>query len=411
MVLLLRYYYIRNAGTNNDPAILKNSFSRQFYFFHPSHAVTPALFIAAGIFAVIITGANRQVISDKMLLPSGGTGGYMLWAESAVPVKEDLNGPGGKKEFGLEEEELKDLVFVQSARLSGDDASCLNLNHVSSPPILAVDPYAFISKGSFSFAATIRSNNDMNPWSFLESSPGPNTVYGIADQTVLQWGLKKKTGDTLIYRAENGQPLNIVICAGLKSSIFQGYLLIGQRQFTEYFPSISGSSVFLIDGKPELSEFYRNTLNERLSGYGFSAQDAGEKLSSFFQVTNTYLNVFAVFGALGMILGAAGLGFVLMRNYNLRRREFALMSATGFTQGRIRNLILKDQILILIWGVLSGTVSGLTATLPSLKSGSEMPWRVILIMIISIIAIGLISLRISVRSIRSSSLVSQLRKE
>ena len=411
MVLLLRYYYIRNAGTNNDPAILKNSFSRQFYFFHPSHAVTPALFIAAGIFAVIITGANRQVISDKMLLPSGGTGGYMLWAESAVPVKEDLNGPGGKKEFGLEEEELKDLVFVQSARLSGDDASCLNLNHVSSPPILAVDPYAFISKGSFSFAATIRSNNDMNPWSFLESSPGQNTIYGIADQTVLQWGLKKKTGDTLIYRAENGQPLNIVICAGLKSSIFQGYLLIGQRQFTEYFPSISGSSVFLIDGKPELSEFYRNTLNERLSGYGFSAQDAGEKLSSFFQVTNTYLNVFAVFGALGMILGAAGLGFVLMRNYNLRRREFALMSATGFTQGRIRNLILKDQILILIWGVLSGTVSGLTATLPSLKSGSEMPWRVILIMIISIIAIGLISLRISVRSIRSSSLVSQLRKE
>jgi ABC-type antimicrobial peptide transport system permease subunit len=251
----------------------------------------------------------------------------------------------------------------------------------------------------------------VNPWSLLDATPGPNTIYGIADQTVLQWGLKIKTGDTLIYKAENGQPLNIIICAGLKSSIFQGYLLISEMHFAEYFPSIPGSSVFLIDGKTEFSDFYRNTLNERLSGYGFSARDAGEKLSSFFQVTNTYLNVFAVFGALGMILGAAGLGFVLMRNFNLRKREFALMSATGFTQGRIRNFILKDQILILLWGVLTGTVSGLTATLPSLKSGSEMPWSVILIMILSIMAIGLISLRLSVRSIRSSSLVSQLRKE
>jgi putative ABC transport system permease protein len=411
MVSLLRYYYIRKAKDSNDISGLKNSFSKQFYFFNPSHAVTPVIFIAAGIFAVIITGANRQFISDKMLLPSGGTGGYLLWAESAVPVKEDLNGPGGRTEFGLDEEELKDLVFVQSARLSGDDASCLNLNHVSSPPILAVDPFALIAKGSFSFATKIRNNQDVNPWSLLDTSSGSNTIYGIADQTVLQWGLKRKAGDTLIYKAENGQPLNIIICAGLKSSIFQGYLLISEKYFGEYFPSIPGSSVFLIDGKTEFSDFYRNTLNERLSGYGFSAQDAGEKLSSFFQVTNTYINVFAVLGAMGMILGAAGLGFVMLRNFNLRKREFALMSATGFTEGRIRNLILKDQILILLWGVLTGTISGLTATLPSLRSGSEMPWSVILLMIISIIAIGLISLRLSVRSIRSSSLVSQLRKE
>ena len=411
MVLLLRYYYIRKTRSGNTAASLIKNFSRKFYFFHPAHAVTPAIFIAAGIFAIIITGANRQVISNKMLLPSGGTGGYLLWAESAVPVKEDLNLPSDRLEFGLDEKDLEDLVFIQSARLSGDDASCLNLNHVSSPPIIAVDPSAFITKGSFSFATKIRNPKEINPWALLDVSPGPDIIYGIADQTVLQWGLRIKTGDTLIYRAENGQPLNIVICAGLKSSVFQGYLLVSSKYFTQFFPSVSGNSVFLVDGKPELSEYYRNTLNERLSGYGFSAQGAGEKLSSFFRVTNTYINVFAVLGAMGMILGAAGLGFVLMRNYNLRRREFALMASTGFTQSRIRNLILKDQAVILFWGVLTGTISGLTATLPSLKSGNEMPWNVILIMIISVMAIGLFSLRLSIRSIKSSSLINQLRKE
>ena len=55
-------------------------------------------------------------------------------------------------------------------------------------------------------------------------------------------GIKIKTGDTLILRAENGQPLNIIIAAGLKSSVFQGNVLIGKENFTKYYPSVSGSS-------------------------------------------------------------------------------------------------------------------------------------------------------------------------
>ena len=160
-----------------------------------------------------------------------------------------------------------------------------------------------------------------------------------------------------------------------------------------------------------MSEVYRNTLNERLSGYGFSSQDAGEKLASFFQVANTYLNVFAVLGAFGMILGIAGLGFVLLRNYNIRRLEFAFLSATGFSETAIRKLILKDQMIILFWGVITGTVSGLTATVPSIMSGNEMPWGIILIMILSIISAGSAVLYLTVRSIRSATLISQLRKE
>ena len=411
LVLLLRFSYIKEERHNNISEIFKNNFQRKYFSFHPSHIVTPVIFIAAGIFAVMITGANRMILNDKMLLPQGGTGGYLLWAESAVPVKEDLNTPAGRKEFGLDEEELKDLEIIQIGRVSGDDASCLNLNHVSSPPLLGIDQKEFIKKGSFSFASQKRNLRDINPWELLGKNPGQNTIYGIADQTVLEWGLKIRTGDTLVFRAENGQPLNIIIGAGLKSSVFQGYLLISRENLSMFFPSVEGGSVFLIDGKPEFSELYSNTLNDRLSGYGFSSQNAGEKLASFFQVTNTYLNVFAVLGAFGMMLGIAGLGFVLLRNYNLRRREFAFLSATGFTESRIRKLILKDQMIILFWGVLTGTLSGLTATIPSIMSGNEMPWKAIMIMILSIFVIGSTVLYLSVRSISSKTLISQLRRE
>ena len=411
LVSALRYYYIKEVRKPQNTVKRMDNIQRRFYSFHPSHAVTPVIFIAAGIFAVMITGANRMVLTEKMLTPPGGTGGYLLWAESAVPVKEDLGSPSGKREFGLDEAELSDMVIIQNKRVSGDDASCLNLNYVASPPLLGVDQSAFIKKGSFSFASRIRNIKHINPWELLDMNPGLNTIYGIADQTVLQWGLKIKTGDTLIFRAENGQPLNIIIGAGLKSSVFQGYLLIGKNNLSMYYPSVEGSSVFLIDGNHELSEHYMDTLNDRLSAYGISILNAGEKLASFFRVTNTYINVFAFFGAFGMILGIAGLGFVMLRNYNTRKREFAFLSATGYSHKRIRKLILKDQMIILIWGVLTGTISGLTATIPSLRSGNEMPWLIVLVMIFSIIITGSIVLYLSVNSIKSSSLISRLRRE
>jgi len=411
LVSLIRYYYIKDIQRSGVFADIKNNIRRKYYAFHPSHIVTPVIFIAAGIFAVMITGANRMVLTDKMLLPEGGTGGYLLWAESAVPVITDLNSPEGIKEFGLREDNLKDLEIMQCSRVSGDDASCLNLNKVSAPPLLGVDAPDFIRRSSFSFASRLKKHADVNPWELLDKNPGQNIIYGIADQTVLQWGLKISTGDTLIFRAESGQSLGIIICAGLKSSVFQGYLLISKENLSMFFPSVEGGSVFLIDGKPELSEQYRTTLEERLSAYGFSIQDAGDKLASFFQVTNTYLDVFAVLGAFGMILGIAGLGFVLLRNYNMRRREFAYLSATGFSEAVIRRMILKDQLIVLFWGILTGTLSGLTATASSIINGNEMPWGIILGMIIAIVAAGSAVLYISVRSVSSKALITQLRTE
>jgi putative ABC transport system permease protein len=306
---------------------------------------------------------------------------------------------------------LKDLVIVQAKRLTGDDASCLNLNRITSPAVLGLDPGSFISRGSFSFASEIKETEDKNPWNLLEDSPSDNVIYGIADQTVLQWGLRIKTGDTLAYRAENGQSLNIVICAGLKSSVFQGYLIIGRDNFEKYFPSVSGSSIFLADGTPGHTDLYWETLTDRLSRYGLSVMPASEKLASFFVVTNTYLDVFMILGVLGMILGVAGLGFILVRNFNQRKKEFALMLATGYTIQKIRYIILKDQILILICGVLTGIISGLTATLQSLKSGSEMPWNIISIMTALIIAVGISAIFLSIKTVRGSSLVTQLRIE
>jgi len=408
LVLFWRQFFIGRIDHNMKR---RKSISRLYYSFYPSHAVTPILFIAAGIFAVFITGANRMNFTGEHLKRSAGTGGYLLWCENTIPVKEDINTISGRKRLGLDNEQLMKMSFVQAKRSSGDDASCLNLNHVTAPPLLGIDPADFISKGSFSFSKSMPQKNVENPWQFLNVTSESNTIYGIADQTVLQWGLKIKPGDTLILRAENGQPLNIIIAAGLKSSVFQGYVLIGMDNFIKYYPSVSGSSVLLVDGDPGLAGFYKSTLSERLENYGINIELTTARLASFYEVTNTYLSVFGVFGALGMITGIAGLGFVLLRNYTYRKREFALMLSTGFPMKRIRRIILAEQMLILFAGVTSGVISAVVATMPSLTNSTDIPWLFLGMMVSAIIITGLAALVISVRSVTNGSLTASLKKE
>lgn len=411
LILLIRQYYLRPKVSNESSFRTGSHVSDAYYSFHPSQAIAPVLFLAAGLFAVIITGVNRMSISDNMLKPSGGTGGYLLWGESSVPVKGNLTSSAGRIEFGLDDPGLNELTVMQGRKTAGNDASCLNLNHITSPPLLGLDPSAFIAKGSFSFAVTMKGIREENPWETLKYPPVNGTIYGIADQTVMQYGLMVKAGDTLKIRTESGQVLNVVLSAGLKSSVFQGYVLIGIENFNRYFPSIAGSQVFLAEGKPEMTDEYISTLGDRLAEYGVHFEPAAERLASFFVVTNTYLSVFTILGGIGMILGVVGIGLILIRNFNNRRRDLGLLLAEGFSLRSIRRMIFNEHLKILVAGMVTGLVSALVATRPSLVNVAGLPWKTIMVMILLILATGISALLVSVRSVKTDSLISRIRKE
>lgn len=410
-VFLWRHYYLFISKRQASRVSAMSQLSRLYYSFNSSGAVSPVIFIATGIFIVFVIGINRMNFDEKKNAVSGGTGGYLLWCETAIPVKENLENRSSVRSLGLNDTITGSIGFVQMKRTSGNDASCLNLNHITAPPLLGINPAIFLNKKSFSFSVISQADKKSNPWQYLDLPAKNNTIYGIADQTVLEWGLKLKPGDTLIMKSESGAPLKIVLAAGLKSSVFQGNVLIGKDNFSRFYPSVSGSAVMLIEGKPGLEDAYKKELSERLENYGISIEKTADRLASFNEVSNTYLSVFAVFGAFGVIIGVIGLGFVLLKNYHMRKKEFALMLALGFHPGQIRRMIFREQVLILFAGVTTGIISALFATSASIKNSAEIPWSSMGVMIAAVILTGLITLRISVKSITGSSLISDLRKE
>ncbi|MCB0588004.1 MAG: FtsX-like permease family protein, partial [Phaeodactylibacter sp.] len=331
---------------------------------------------ALAAFIIVSTGANRRDFFSDARDKSSGTGGFLFFAESTIPVLNNLNTAAIRFEAGLE----KEYTVVQLLEYQGDDASCLNLNRTASPRILGVNPKGLA--GRFSFTGEAKDMNIAPSWHSLEQGWPGHTIPAIADQTVIQWGLGLKVGDTLQYVDENGATLNLKLIGGLANSIFQGSVLISQDNFLRHFPSVSGSNVFLIDGKAEQKAAIQQELQQSFRDYGWTMQEAAARLAEFNSVENTYLSIFMALGGLGLIIGTIGLAIVLARNLLNRRNELGLLQALGFPKALILRVIVLEHLYLLLMGVGIGLATSLLATLPAwLNPHIEgAPWSITLLL-------------------------------
>ncbi len=375
--------------------------------------ISAVALLAIGTFSIIITGANRKSFYGTENTPQSGTGGFLFWSESTVPVLYDLNTAEGKLKYGLTDEPaLQHIKFMQMLRLDGNDASCLNLNQVSQPVLLGIPPGILDQKKSFSFLKLDPAANALHPWLTLNKPLAPGVIPGFADQTVIQWGLHKKIGDTLLYTDESGRILKVKLMGGLDNSVFQGNVLISEELFRQYFPSVSGSNLMMIDGDFTHRSAISDWLEYLFQDYGMVITPASERLAQFNSVENTYLSVFMLLGGLGVILGTFGLGIVVLRNIRDRQAEIALYLAIGFKKTFIFRLLVAEYAFILISGIFIGTVAAFTGLLPSLiQASTQVPWNFIIIILFIILTSGMLWIFFPIKNALKNNLVQTLRTE
>ena len=368
-------------------------------------SLTVVILFALGTFLVISTGSYKLDLFANAQDKSSGTGGFLYFAETTMPVLYNLNDPEKRAEEGI----YQDFTTVQFRQVEGDDASCLNLNRIEQPAILGVNPEAL--SGRFSFATHMKGLEEEDPWKMLGKPLEDGFIPAIADQTVIQWGLGKKVGDELLYQNEKGDTLRLKLIAGTTPSIFQGYVIISNEHFLKNYPSSSGSYVFLIDGEPEKEEEIGEELRSVYRDYGWEMEDTAKRLVEFYSVTNTYLSIFLALGALGMILGTIGLAVILARTILERRREIALMQAIGFGTRQLFSLLVNEYLILLVAGVLTGFVTAVVATLPSfISSNTDASLGTVALITVLILINGIIWIAgLSWFSLRKKKLVTGLR--
>lgn len=363
-------------------------------------------FLSVGVFMVVSTGLYRKDLTAHADLPSSGTGGYDYFVETTMPVLFDVNSRQGREDLNLPDS----AQVVQFQVQQGDDASCLNLNRISRPRLMAFNPAAFDQRAAFTFATRTDELDAQHPWATLNKTLADDVIPAIADQTVIQWGLMKSVGDTLNYKTEDGKDLKLKLVGGLANSIFQGNVLISEEHFNRAFPSVSGSNVFLVDVKDTASVV--SDLQSGMHNYGPEISRATDRLLSFYTVENTYLNIFLMLGALGLLIGTLGLGILIFRITFEQIPEYALLLSLGFSKASIQRLVMREKFFLMIVSVLIGLIpavlSGLPTLLSSLYAGL---WIWLPAISVLVILSGTIFSLIAIRMAFKQNLVGALRNE
>ncbi len=351
--------------------------------------------VAAATFLIVAVSAFRRELDQAKPDLHSGNGGFTLVAQTDQPIHYDLNTAEGRERLGFAPDDSQSLAATRTFPLRvrpGDDASCLNLYRPRQPRILGL-PSEFLERGGFAWAA-VASGADVaaahadrrleNPWRLLEAELAPDKdgvprVPVVLEKNTANYSLQlwKGVGESFEIQDGASRPVRLVVVGLLKASLFQGDLLISEKAFLNLFPEQVGFRFFLIetDANATKVEEVQRILERTLGDYGIWTQTADQRLAAFQAVENTYLSTFQSLGGLGLLLGTFGLAAVQLRSVLERRRELAILRATGFRRRTLAALVTLENAVLLSTGLACGVVAAAVAVWPHIRSGAAaIPW-------------------------------------
>ena len=384
-----------------------------------SRSLASVALLACGSFLIVAVGANRLDAGRDATKRGSGTGGFALFGEATLPVLRDLNTKEGREFYNLDADTMSAVSVVPFRVRDGDEASCLNLNRAQNPRLLGVKPGLLAQRAAFTFAKLASGLTVTNGWEALllasHLSLLTNEIPAIGDAQSIQWALGKKVGDTIDYTDEHGRSFKVKIVGAVANSILQGSLIIDEAEFVKRFPSEAGHRMFLMDVSSKVGASVTNvsaTLSRALQDVGLELTSTTQRMASFNAVQNTYLNTFQVLGGLGLLLGSAGLGVVVLRNVLERRGELGLLRAVGFRRRSLRWLVLSEHGGILAVGLAVGMISALASILPVLLApGAELHVWALGITLGGVLSVGLLATWLATSLALKGELLEALRSE
>ena len=370
--------------------------------------------VACAVFMIVAVAANRRdVTRGDTTSRESGTGGFRFVATTSVPLHQHLE-KAVLDELGPDEAGALTGTEIVSCRLSGgDEISCLNVQRPAAPRVIGVGE-RLIGRGGFRFKQVDERllRVSVNPWGLLDLTLDEGVVPAFADADSAQWILHKKLGDDIEVPTPTGKVVRLRLVGLLQASIFAGELLVGEGHFLKHFGDQSGYRYFLIDAPPERQDAAKRLLSGWDPALGLKIRDTDELLAAFAEVQNTYLSAFETLGGLGLLLGALGLGILLLRHAEERRAEFALMQAVGFRERTIARQLAAEVGTLLVAGSLVGAAAALVAVAPHLVSTrADVQWGSMLLVLGLAVACGLVFCGLAARHVCRGDLLQSLRSE
>ncbi|VTS02452.1 FtsX-like permease family protein [Tuwongella immobilis] len=420
------------AGRNSLTILGFRNASRQ-----PTRSILTAGLLASASFLLVAVESFHREPEKDFLQQSGGSGGYALSARLSLPLYLDPNSAEGQAEIenGLRrlyqdqlrrrpnlppmeeriaaaQSQLQGVTYLPLRIHGGDDASCLNLYQATKPRLIAV-PKSLTERGGFQFSSVKwpESGKSDNPWTVLFTPTSDGAIPVFVEENTAMWQLKKGIGDRIEISDSQGKPRQLQIAGLLKDSVFQSELVMADVRFIELFPQEEGFLGFLASTPPGKEQAIRELLQSALATQGAEIEFSQAKLASYLAVQNSYLTTFQILGGFGLLLGVIGMAIILLRGIWERRKELALLQATGYRPGDLRHLVFAENCLLLTVGLGIGLLAAAGSIAPHLAAGNRVPWMLLGGMLSAVVAVGLLTTAMALRSTTRVPIITALRRE
>ncbi len=400
-----------------------------------SRSLLTIVLLGTATFLIIAVESFRRKPERDFASQTGGSGGFNLLVESDVPLFQRLDSVAGQNDIlqGLDEyfqqlaerqpdqdrqeledaaeHQLKEIITSIPIRVvSGDDASCLNLYQAGKPRMVGI-PAELIDRGGFRFASH-KPLEGSNPWELLEERDEDDGAIPIfVEQNTAMWMLKISVGDILEVQDDQGRTVKCRLVGTLLDSPFQSDLVMADQFLRQLYPREEGFRLQLMEATSESAEEVGRLISAGLQSNGVAVTPTRERVATYQEVTSTYLTTFQLLGGFGLLLGVLGLAIVILRGVWERLGEFALLRAVGYSLHAIRILILRENLLLLLLGVLLGLFSAVLSVLPHMALGGTIPWMKMGILLVGVLGLGTIVIVIASANAVRIPILSALRQE
>lgn len=325
---IILFYIVKKSHRLNFLILALRNCSRRI-----DRTMSLVIILSSSVFLIFTVGLNRLSVENKSLL--NGTGGFDYFVKTAVPVKNN----------SLKNIPAKKVLFRFYEASSAD---CFNLNQVVKPGVLGANSVDFDNLKYFHFV------DENAGWKILDKTYTDELIIPVvADASSIEWIMKKKIGDILYYPGIGGKVWKLKLEAGLKNSLFQGHIIVSEKNFMKMFPGINGSRIILLKNENinDKSEF------EELSEYGADIQTATERIGKFNTLQNTYLMIFMQLGILSLFLGLIGIIIIIIRNIFERKNETNWMYNAGFSNFQVFKIYFYENVFIIFYSLALGWLS------------------------------------------------------
>jgi putative ABC transport system permease protein len=225
---------------------------------------------------------------------------------------------------------------------------------------------------------------------FLGQDGGPAaTTYAPGDTLTLH---DPRTG-----RAEQKTIAGIIRSAfsfyGVGDNPFASPIILGDAATRAQFGQGAKVSAALLKPAPGVSE---QALAADLQGQflpqGLVATRVRASVEENFAANRSFFQLMQGFLALGLLVGIAGLGVVMVRAVRERRRNIGVLRALGFQAGTVQRAFLTESSFVACEGILLGAVLGIVTTyllfqndpgFDNASIGFPVPWMSIAVLVVA----------------------------